>query len=59
MTKSWRGERAPGNKYSGGDKSKTPAPGTRKTYWVGGYKKADGSRVKGHYAKNPNYKGKK
>jgi len=56
--KSWRGERSKGKKYSGADsKKKAPAPGSRKTYWRSGYKKKDGTRVKGGYVKNPNYKG--
>lgn len=37
------------NKYSGGDSSKKPAPGTREQVWVGGYKRADGTKIKGHY----------
>ena len=57
--KSWRGERAKGNKYSGGDKSRKPKAGTRTRYWRSGYKRRDGSRVKGHYVTNPNYKAKK
>jgi hypothetical protein len=58
--KSWRGERAKGNKYSGGDKESKPKPGTRKRFWRSGYKKADGTRVEGHYVSNiHNYKGKK
>ena len=57
--KSWRGERSKGKKYSGGDKgAKKPKAGTRKRYWRSGYRRRDGSRVKGHYVKNPNYKGK-
>jgi hypothetical protein len=57
--KSWRGERSKGKKYSGSDKgSKPPKAGTRKRYWRSGYRRKDGSRVKGHYVKNPNYRGK-
>jgi len=56
--KSWRGGRAKGKKYSGGDKSSRPKAGTRKRYWRSGYRRRDGSRVKGHYVKNPNYQGK-
>ena len=37
------------NKYSSGDSSKKPAAGTREQVWVGGYKRADGTRIKGHY----------
>jgi hypothetical protein len=57
--RSWKMERAsvtvPGksrprsNKYSGGDSGKKPAPGSREKVWVGGYTRADGSKVKGHY----------
>lgn len=58
---SWRGERAKGNKYSGADGgAKAPKAGTRKRFWRSGYKKADGTRVEGHYVSNMhNYKGKK
>jgi hypothetical protein len=60
MTKrSWRGERAKGNKYSGGDSSKRPEPGTRKRFWRSGYTKKDGTKVEGHYVDNHDYKGKK
>ena len=54
---SWRGERAKGKKYSGGDKGAKPKPGARKRYWRSGHKRADGTRVKGHYVTNPNYRG--
>jgi hypothetical protein len=37
------------NKYSGGDSSKKPEPGTRQQVWVGGYTRAVGSKVKGYY----------
>ncbi len=37
------------NKYSGGDSGKRPAPGTREQVWVGGYTRADGTKIKGHY----------
>jgi hypothetical protein len=37
------------NKYSGSDQSKRPAPGTREQVWVGGYQRADGTKVKGYY----------
>jgi hypothetical protein len=61
--RSWKLERAsvsqPGksrprsNKYSGGDKSKRPAPGSRERVWVGGYTRADGSKVAGYYRATP------
>ena len=45
-----RGKSRPkSNKYSGGDKSKKPAPGSRQQVWVGGYTRADGSKVSGYY----------
>ncbi|VTT96720.1 unnamed protein product [Gemmataceae bacterium] len=57
--RSWKLERAsvsvPGhsrprsNKYSGGDSGTKPAPGSRERVWVGGYTRADGSKVKGYY----------
>ncbi len=56
--RSWRAERESGNKYSGSDSKKEPAPGTRKTYWCSGYTCRDGTKVKGGYVKNPNFKGK-
>ena len=37
------------NKYSGSDSSKRPASGSRDQVWVGGYKRADGTKVGGHY----------
>lgn len=37
------------NKYSGGDTGEKPAPGTRERVWVGGYTRADGTKVEGHY----------
>jgi hypothetical protein len=56
--RSWKLERASvsrqgtsrprSNKYSGGDTRKRP-PSGRDQVWVGGYTRADGSKVKGHY----------
>jgi hypothetical protein len=37
------------NKYSGADNDERPAPGTRERVWVGGYTRADGTKVRGHY----------
>lgn len=45
------------NKYSNSDSSRKPAPGTRKKFWVGGHM-LNGSYVKGHYRRNPHYRGK-
>jgi hypothetical protein len=57
--RAWKQERAsvhrPGqsrprsNKYSGSDSKPAPPPGTRQQIWVGGYTKADGTKVEGHY----------
>jgi hypothetical protein len=44
-------QRPRSNKYSGSDASKKPAPGERSRVWVGGYVRADGTEVKGHYRK--------
>lgn len=41
------------NKYSGSDSTKEPPPGTREQVWVGGYTRADGSKVEGHYRSTP------
>ena len=61
--RSWKLERASvkangksrprSNKYSGGDKSRKPAPGSRERVWVGGYTRADGSKVSGYYRDTP------
>jgi hypothetical protein len=37
------------NKYSGGDSSRKPAAGSREQVWVGGYTRADGTKIKGYY----------
>ena len=42
-------ERARSNKYSHSDSGKKPAVGSRQRVWVGGYTKADGTQVRGHY----------
>lgn len=57
--RSWKLERAsvsqPGqrrprsNKYSGSDGKSAPPPGARERVWVGGYTKADGTKVEGYY----------
>ena len=41
------------NKYSGGDTTKKPGPGTREQVWVGGYTRSDGTKIKGHYRATP------
>lgn len=57
--RAWKQERAsvsrPGqsrprsNKYSGSDSKPAPPPGSRQQIWVGGYTKADGTKVEGYY----------
>jgi hypothetical protein len=57
--RSWKNERASvtvrarsrprSNKYSGSDSKEPPAAGERDRVWVGGYKRADGTQVKGYY----------
>lgn len=39
------------NKYSRSDttRERRPAPGARDRIWVGGYTRADGTRVEGYY----------
>ena len=61
--RSWKNERASvtaasksrprSNKYSGGDKAKRPSAGSRDRVWVGGYTRADGSKVSGYYRGTP------
>lgn len=56
---SWKNERASvsrkgaksprSNKYSKSDQTRRPRKGERSRVWVGGYQRADGTRVKGHY----------
>ncbi len=65
---SWKKERASvnsksksrsrSNKYSPepSDTRKRPAAGTASQYWRAGYTRKDGTRVKGHYVKNPHHK---
>jgi hypothetical protein len=62
--RSWKGERASvtsanksrprTNKYSGSDYHKRPSPNSRHQVWVGGYTRADGSKVKGYYRSTAN-----
>lgn len=42
-------QRAHFNKYSHSDSNEKPAAGSRQRVWVGGYRKADGTEVRGHY----------
>ncbi len=58
-SRSWKLERASvsrrgadrprSNKYSKSDTTKRPAPHTRERVWVGGYTRADGTKVKGYF----------
>lgn len=57
--RSWKMERASisrgsnnrpkSNKYSKSDKDDKPTPGSRSRVWVGGYTRADGTKVEGYY----------
>lgn len=51
-----RVRRARSNKYSGGDTDRRPKPHSAKQMWVGGYRKRDGTRVKGYYRSNAQYR---
>lgn len=61
--RSWKNERASvskrgsarpkSNKYSGSDTTTRPGAGSRDRVWVGGYTRADGSKVNGHYRGTP------
>jgi hypothetical protein len=62
-SRSWKNERASvtmqsklrprSNKYSRSDSGEKPGRGSRQRIWVGGYSRADGSRVHGHYRSMP------
>jgi hypothetical protein len=65
--RSWKNERAPvnsrnqsrskSNKYRpASDSSRRAAAGTSAQYWRAGYTRKDGTRVKGHYVRNPHHK---
>lgn len=57
--RSWKQERASvhtknasrprSNKYRPNDNDRRPAAGSRTRVWVGGYTRADGTHVDGHY----------
>ncbi len=47
----WKKERARRRKFSGGDEHRTPKPRTRKGYWVGNYRRRNGTLVRGHFRK--------
>lgn len=57
--RSWKMERASvtrqsnnrskSNKYSKSDGGDKPMPGSRSRVWVGGYTRADGTKVEGYY----------
>jgi hypothetical protein len=49
-----RGKNRPrSNKYSKSDSDTRPAAGSRDRVWVGGYTRADGSKVSGYYRSTP------
>lgn len=62
-SRSWKLERASvnkqgnvrprSNKYSRSDSDRKPASRARQRVWVGGYTRADGSRVHGYYRSTP------
>ena len=41
------------NKYAAADSKEAPPPGTRERIWVGGYTRADGTKVNGYYRAAP------
>jgi hypothetical protein len=45
-------KRAKSNKFSKTDTTRRPAPGSRSKVWVGGYTRADGTVVAGHFRLN-------
>lgn len=45
--------RAKSNKYSKNDGDQKPEAGSRKRVWVGGYTRADGTKVEGYYRETP------
>jgi len=57
--RSWKLERASvhrrgadrprSNKYSKSDADRKPAPGERERVWIGGYTRANGTKVGGYY----------
>jgi hypothetical protein len=44
------------NKFSGGDRETLPRPHKRQQIWVGGYVKQDGTKIKGYYRTNAQYR---
>lgn len=63
---SWKKERASvnsktprprSNKYRpSSDPGERPKSGSASQYWRAGYTRKDGTKVKGHYVKNPHHK---
>jgi len=62
---SWKKERASvnskntnpkSNKYRPSEGSARPKAGSTSQYWRAGYTRKDGTKVKGHYVKNPHHK---
>jgi hypothetical protein len=65
--RAWKNERASvtsknksrskSNKYGRtSDSTNRPEAGSSSQYWRAGYTRKDGTKVKGHYVKNPNSK---
>ena len=49
--------RARSNKYRpSSDQSERPESGSASQYWRAGYTRKHGTKVKGHYVKNPHHK---
>jgi hypothetical protein len=46
-------DRPRSNKYSKSDTDRKPAAGSRGRVWIGGYTRADGTRVDGYYRAAP------
>jgi hypothetical protein len=46
-----KAQRPRSNKYSASDTDERPRVGARSRVWVGGYNRADGTHVEGHYRK--------
>jgi len=57
--KSKRTRKVRSNKYSKSDSTKKPRAHSRKGLWVGGYTKEDGTKVKGYYRTNSQYRWRK
>lgn len=52
-----RQRRPRSNKFSGGDKEALPKKHARRQTWVGGYRRRDGTKIKGYFRHNAQYRG--